>query len=149
MNCIRLLLSAGARLAFDRWGNSPLADAENYANRTGNSEPIRILRAVEGRTSGSMVEASPQGLNTQQLELLQKQTALTAAADGDIVTLRKLLDAGLDVDCNDYDKRTPLTVSRKANDVLISEAIAQKKMSRGDTDEQTRAHVVNVLGCGV
>lgn len=120
-NCIRLLLSAGATLTFDRWGNSPLADAENYANRTGKSEPIRLLRAVEGRPITSEVEAPPQGITTQQLKFLQKHRALSAAAEGDIVTLKKLLDAGLEVDCIDYDKRTPLTVgSGKKGTICIT-----------------------------
>lgn len=101
-------------LSYDRWGNSPLADAMSYANRTGDSEPARILRAVEGRSNSLTRTDAGDNLETvmdaHQVELLRKQTAMTAAAEGDVVTLKRLLDSGLDVNYSDYDKRTPLSV---------------------------------------
>lgn len=86
----------------------------NYANRTGDSEPARILRAVEGRSH--LVKTADVGDNVEkvldknQAENLRNQTAINAAAEGDVVTLKRLLDSGLDVNCTDYDRRTPLAV---------------------------------------
>lgn len=111
-NCIRLLLSAGARLTYDRWGNLPVVDAINCEQRTGDSEPVRLLRAVEGQVSGNpVVDDGWPELNSQRREQLRNHMAMEAAASGDIVTLKRLLDSGLEVDCADYDRRTPLTVS--------------------------------------
>ncbi|KAI0565216.1 Serine/threonine protein kinase [Gracilaria domingensis] len=107
--CIRLLISAGARLSFDRWNNSPLVDAMNYANRSGDSEPIRLLRSIEGRISGH-VEGSGI-LDSHHKENLLNQAAMIAAADGDVGSMSKLIMTGLDVNCSDYDRRTPLMVA--------------------------------------
>lgn len=102
-------------LSHDRWGNSALIDAINYANRTGDSEPARILRAVEGRSQSSgraeVGDNFEKVLDKTQAENLRKQTAMNAAAEGDILTLKRLLDSGLDANCADYDRRTPLAVS--------------------------------------
>lgn len=111
--CIRLLISAGARLSFDRWNNSPLVDAMNYANRTGDSEPIRLLRSVEGRAAGHVEECGV--LDSHHRTTLVNQAAMIAAADGDVDGLEKLITSGLDLNCCDYDRRTPLMVSYSAH----------------------------------
>lgn len=86
-------------------------DAANYERRTGDSEPIRLLRAVEGRSGGSLGDATPQAaFDSHQREVLRNQAAMIAAADGNVATMQDLLDNGLDVNCSDYDRRTPLTV---------------------------------------
>lgn len=87
----------------------------NYANRTGDSKPARILRAVEGRSNSLTQSGGGQdlatGMDSHQIELFRNQTAMIAAADGDVVALKRLLDSGLDVNYADYDRRTALTVS--------------------------------------
>lgn len=107
-----MLISAGARLSFDRWSNSPIADAANYASRTGDTEPIRLLRAIEGRSNGPTSDTSTINVvDSHQRVALRNQAAMIAAADGDIATIKRLIQKGLDVNSHDYDRRTPLSVS--------------------------------------
>lgn len=106
------MISAGARQSYDRWNNSPAVDAGNFEARTGNSEPVRLLRAIEGRSVGNLHEATSQRvLDTHQIEVLRNQAAMMAAVDGDVEAMKRLIEDGLDVNCSDYDRRTPLLVS--------------------------------------
>lgn len=101
---MRVLIRAGARLCYDRWGNTPVADADNFATRTGDSEGIRLLRAIEGRS----VETS--NATAQQKHAMLKYAAMTAVSDGDVDRLKRLIKDGLNVNMSDYDRRTPLMV---------------------------------------
>ncbi|CAN8076226.1 unnamed protein product [Agarophyton chilense] len=131
-DCIRLLISAGARLSFDRWNNSPLVDAMNFANRSGDSEPIRLLRSIEGRISG---HADGFGmLDSHHKENLLNQAAMIAAADGDVENMRKLLTNGLDVNCADYDRRTPMMVAASEGRRDIVQLLLERGADVGHRD---------------
>lgn len=109
---MRVLIRAGARLRHDRWNNTALADAINYAKRSGDSEPVRMLRAIEGRdTDGANEKSGDLKLGSEDLMGLRFYAGMKAAAEGSLTSLRRLLYDGLDVNTADYDRRTPLMVS--------------------------------------
>lgn len=85
----------------------------NYANRTGDSEPIRLLRSIEGRAAGHVEGCGV--LDSHHRKTLTNQAAMIAAADGDVDGLERLIRSGLDLNCFDYDRRTPLMVSYSAH----------------------------------
>lgn len=111
VSAMRVLIRAGAKLCQDRWKNTPLADAMNYARRTGDSEPVRLLRAIEGRDSFSNSDGNADRFDPAREQMARNYMAMVAAVNGDLVTLRRLLNDGLDVNLFDYDRRTPLMVS--------------------------------------
>jgi len=87
---VKFLVENGADInAVDRWQSSVLYDAINA-----NAEDItKYLRS--------------KGLSAKNDVGLTKGMC-TAARDGDIVKMKKLIDAGVDVNCSDADGRTPL-----------------------------------------
>lgn len=113
--CLRVLIRSGARLCRDRWNNTAIADALNYEKRTKNTEAVRLLRAVEGRDVGSSADTSTDRLDPELEQIGRKYSAMIAAANGNVQSLRQLLTNGLDVNMRDYDRRTPLMVSWDVN----------------------------------
>jgi len=113
----------------DRWGNTPLADAINYEHRTGDARPVTLLRAVDNKPLA--LPPSPEStsrLNAYQQRLSQTQAAMISAAEGDVMTLKQLLDNGIDVNCSDYDRRTPLAVRQKNSRIQLLQNRPRERM---------------------
>ncbi|PRP81860.1 Rh type B glycoprotein [Planoprotostelium fungivorum] len=103
-----LLIEHGADLnCLDRWKSSPLDDAIHH-----NHEACSKLIANHGGRHGH-------GTN-YALDLVH------AAGTGDLSTVQKLLDNGIDVNSTDYDLRTPLHVAIAGRHVKMVEYLLQQ-----------------------
>lgn len=113
IECMRLLLNSGAQLSCDRWNKTPFADAKTYASKTGDSEPMNLLRNVESKSAISVQTGvdSQKVTDSHQRGLGVTEMAMKASADGNTKTLEKLLEDGLDVNYSNCDRRTLLSVS--------------------------------------
>jgi len=93
LEVVKVLHSEGAALNLkDRFGHTPLDDAVSH----GFEEVSHYLRAA-GAKHGQ--------LDKFESDLIQ------AAHDNNVAEARRLLDNGVNVNCSDYDKRTPLHVA--------------------------------------
>lgn len=91
----KLLVERGARLnRSDRWGGSALDDALRHNHK----DTVAYLRSIGAR----------HGVRSNLAELI------AAAAAGDEVEVRALLDDGTSPDGGDYDKRTPVRRRERA-----------------------------------
>lgn len=137
VSCMRVLIRAGAQLCYDRWNNTALVDAINYANRSGDSEPVRVLRAIESRSLCGATSATTKTmeLDSNQINVIRRYRAMNAAARGDVTTVSQMLYEGLDVNMYDYDRRTPLMVAasegkREVVDVLLQHGANIRRRDR-------------------
>lgn len=110
VECMRTLVRAGAVLSRDRWDNTPIADAMLFADKTGSSEGVRLMRAVESNQKSLDAVSESKDFEGQD-DIYRTYAALNAAQNGDLKKLVHLLNSGLDVNSCDYDRRTPLMVS--------------------------------------
>ena len=76
----------------DRWGNTPLREAL----RSNHTECVKSLKAA-GATMGATSDIDAE--------------IIRAASTNDVKGLQALIDAGGNVNCKDYDGRTPLHVA--------------------------------------
>jgi adenylate kinase family enzyme/ankyrin repeat protein len=90
LDTCQFLLERGARInRSDRWGGSPLDDAQRHQQ----AEVIALLK-LYGATFGSPSQAN---------------NFIAAASEGDVEEIKELLEYGqMDVNHGDYDKRTAL-----------------------------------------
>jgi len=102
LEVVKFLVDNGADVtAVDRWGSSVLNDAVS----NGKDEVIKYLRSV-----GSHAK-SDKGLT---------RAMCTAAAEGNVELIRKLIEAGVDPNVTDSDGRTPLHIAcAKASNVAV------------------------------
>lgn len=107
VGAVEFLLSVGiAPNETDRWGGTPLNDAETGAHE----EVVKLLKSHEA-TKGESLHISSEGdtdvsITSSDADLVVE--LLWAAAEGNIRGLQSLIAAGLDINSADYDGRTAL-----------------------------------------
>ena len=114
----------------DRWGNTPLREAL----RSNHSECVRVLKQA-GATMGTTSDIDSE--------------IIRAASTNDVNGLKALLDAGGNVNCKDYDGRTPLHVAvsdghKEAVVFLLSKSADPNALDRWENTPLTDAMRVGI-----
>ncbi|KAH8098856.1 serine/threonine kinase [Aureococcus anophagefferens] len=147
------LLSEGADVAArDRWGGTPLGDAA----REGHDAVCALLRA-EGARDDDVPDDTGASSGPRDADAANAGKLLEAAKRGDRDALRRLLDAAVDVNGADYDRRTALhlaaprassTASRRRGDVGGIRALLASgvDVNGGDYDKRTALHLAAAEG---
>jgi ammonium transporter Rh len=114
----------------DRWGNTPLREAL----RANHSECVKVLKQA-GATMGETSDIDSE--------------IIRAASSNDVKGLQALIDAGGDVNCKDYDLRTPLHVAvsdgrKEAVIYLLSKGANPNALDRWDNTPLSDAMRVGI-----
>mmetsp|Transcript_57735 Transcript_57735/g.141624 ORF Transcript_57735/g.141624 Transcript_57735/m.141624 type:complete len:878 (+) Transcript_57735:26-2659(+) len=109
------------------------------------------MRALRGGGTGSKLNpsrsASPGSSDSRDPETRRKEQQLrNAAVNGDLREVKELIDEGVDVNCEDYDQRTPLHLAAAENHLSIlilllkggADAHAKDRFGHLPLDDATR-----------
>jgi 60kDa lysophospholipase len=116
LEMVDFLIEQGADIhVLDRWGTTPISDAVRH----GKDDVVQLLKQSGARLDQSKVVSE----------------MCNAASLGDLSTLRRLIDVGVDPSLGDYDRRTPLHLAAAGGHVdavryLLSQGADPKSEDR-------------------
>lgn len=102
----------------DRWGRTPLEEAENHRHLHLATALRSIIEAEKERHTMAMIEDDESGLVEEKQNCVGLELCV-AAFDGDATYLRALLESGCPVGAADYDLRTAAHIACAENNVEI------------------------------
>jgi len=110
LETVKALISAKAQVnSVDKFGATPLDEAVVHQRE---NEIVKILKDNGGRFS-----------QMSKLESL----LMTACVENKVATISYLLDAGVNVNCFDYDRRTPLHIAVDRRNVEVCRVLLDNK----------------------